>query len=1209
MAKKKKKSSAPSGFTWSRNRGNVTVGWKNHGYNDQKFRTKTATSKKTDWSPKKGGSISKSASSYTFKLAASAYYPETNVYLKWVDIDVCGTTKDTSKINYTQSPWASPGVFKFEPPRKPTSVGHSQISSKYTAFVVEIGEHVNNKTYWGTKVQYQTCLVLNSDYATYDKIPQSAKKNTAGENSNAYWTIYNSIIDRDETSFTYYANDTEHVGDAEKAVRWFRARVVGPAGASGWVEDHIAYSEPKAVSEIKASATKNDSGTYNCKVTWTSLNSLNNPIDTIQIQYSISTPSYNPITDKITPASTNWQVAEIGGDNTLTPSLVKKTTDTKTYKLTEYFVIPELMPKDQMIFVRVNTTNNGKSTYGDITYVTDENGDILDKNTVLSAPENLYVEPLQDNLVRVIFDNQCEVSGAFVAVGFLTEEASRVYKSLFSDVSDDRFGRINPGRRGYWYDVTETKYNAIAIIPLTATGEITSVIDIPASLINSDYSLVLQTFVGPTPEKTGEFDGADIYTVTYKLSSDAIQFGDIPQPPTILNLENLLDGNVRISFDWAWDGAKSAEIAWSNYALAMESTDEPSSYIMTDTKRNSVIIKDLEVGVTWYFWVRYLSDTRVTPWSNPRLIALTSAPNIPSLSATKYYILLNGEDTTTLSWSYVSTDNTEQAAATIAQIIGVGDDISFKAKGDGETTTFDVGGLIDEVKSATVNGEDAQVTSDDSSVIFGTAPDEGTEIEVIFTSTDAYYKPIIKIPNEEQDNPTVQNTLLDASDIDGWEVGGEYSLAVKVASESMLESEWSDPITIAVPEPLTCSITTNLYDGDISDEDPYPKLQTLATPLIVTVSGFKESTDSVSVYIERAENYFIDRPDGGIYGGYTGETVFAETQYGIGEFSIEQTEIRGYLDDTAPYRIVAIIQDKYGQVATAEQEFVVAWAHQALMPNAQISVDRSNLLVFIKILKPEEGEVAEGDVCDIYRASVDGWELVYDGATFDTTYVDPYPTLGEHGGHRIVYRTFNGDYIDANNQFAWVDFDPEDGDLIESYSNIIDFGSDRCELWFNTDLSNKWAKDFQKTKYLGGSIQGDWNEGVEKSGSISTYEITSEISNIEAFHRLGEYSGECRVRTTDGSNYVANVNINESISHDHYYDPQGAYTNLASYSLDIERVDSPTRTLIALRDGDIEGFNIGEWFGASPLIIDEEHSGGLVLPNDKILTLVQPEGD
>lgn len=1206
MAKKKKKSSAPSGFKWSRNRGKVTVSWKTHGYDSQKRRVKVATSKKKSpsWSPKKGKSISKSSSSYSFDLKASSYYPETSTRLKWVDIEVRGTTKDTDKINYTESDWSSPKTFEFKAPRKPTSVAHSQASAKVTIFGVEIGEHVNNKGYWATKVQYQSCLVLDSDYATYEDIPQDAKKNTVGESSKAYWVIYNSITGQDQTTFDYEANDTSAVGDATKAVRWFRARVCGPAGPSDWVEDYIAYSEAKITSNTKAILSKDDStGVYDCAVTFSALNSLNNPIETIQIQYSISVPSYNPITDKITPSSTDWQTAEIGGNNTLTPSMVKKSTSTKEYEITERFVIPTTIEKDHMVFVRVNTTNNGKPTYGDIVYATGENGEILDKTTLLSTPTDPVLTTLQDNLIQVRFNNECAVNGAFATIGILTNEEVDVYQSTY-----------NTRRKyvaGNWSTATVVKSTIIGIVQLNGSGEYSKTLAIPTSLVESEteYSIAVQTVVGKATE-TGEKEGASVYTVTSRLSSEYVHLGELPKAPTILGLDNLLEGNVRVTFDWAWESAKSAEIAWSDYELAMESNDFPSSYVLADTRRNSVIIKNLEVGKTWHFWVRYLNDTQVTPWSNVKSIGLTSAPNVPALAATKYYILLDGKDTSTLSWSYVSTDTTEQAAATIAQILSPGEDITVTVTADGESTEYDMGAPIDTIKSVKVNGTTTSVTRSGNNIVFSSAPAEASEIVAVFTSSEDYYKTLIKVPNEDQPKGTDQYTILDASDIPEWKEGGEYSLTVKVVSKSNLESEWSDPITMAVPEPLTCQLTTNLYTGDISDDEQDPKLKefTADNPLIITVSGYREETDEINVYIERSENYFIDRPDGGIYGGYAGETIFSDVQYGDGEFVVDPSEIRGYLDDTAPYVIKATIEDKYGQIAPEEQEFVVDWTHQALMPNAQMAVDDKNMLAFIKILEPEEGTVADGDVCDIYRASVDGWELVYDGATFGTTYVDPYPTIGEHGGHRVVYRTYNGDYM-IGKDFAWIDFDPIDGDLVESISHIIDFGGDRCEVMFNADLSNNWNKDFRKTRYLGGSIQGDWNAGVEKSGSISTYEITSDISNIETLHRLAEYTGECRIRTTDGSNYVGNVNISESTPHDPYYDPQGVFTKLASYSLDIERVDSPTKTLIALKDGDIEGFSIGEWFGANPIIFDNDYNGGLVMPDGKLLTLVQPEGD
>ena len=68
-----------------------------------------------------------------------------------------------------------------------------------------------------------------------------------------------------------------------------------------------------------------------------------------------------------------------------------------------------------------------------------------------------------------------------------------------------------------------------------------------------------------------------------------------------------------------------------------------------------------------------------------------------------------------------------------------------------------------------------------------------------------------------------------------------------------------------------------------------------------------------------------------------------------------------------------------------------------------------------------DGYTAEtGDVCDIYRLSVDRPALIVRNAIYGITYVDPYPAFNEHGGHLVVAKTANEDYITSDGRLAWL---------------------------------------------------------------------------------------------------------------------------------------------------------------------------------------------
>lgn len=338
-------------------------------------------------------------------------------------------------------------------------------------------------------------------------------------------------------------------------------------------------------------------------------------------------------------------------------------------------------------------------------------------------------------------------------------------------------------------------------------------------------------------------------------------------------------------------------------------------------------------------------------------------------------------------------------------------------------------------------------------------------------------------------------------------------------------------------------------------------------PFSLTVTGAGEG-GLTSVTIERSEDYALDRPDEDKFQGHKGEVVLQTSPPIVGEEQIvfQVEDLLGSLDDGASYLIRAIVQDGLGQRAEAVLGFEVHWRDQAVEPSAEITLDQEELIAFIKPLAVEG--MLPTDVADIYRLSADKPKLIVKGATFGETYVDPFPALGDMGGHRIVTRTKNGDYITEDNQLAMVDspeleVNPLDN---EELLNIIDFDGRQILFYWDSNYSNTWTKDFQRTRYLGGSDQGDWNEGIERTGNLTSRAITVlDQEMVKDVRRLAEYSGLCHVRTADGSSYSADVQVSD----DYVDDDQGMVVN---YSLSITRVD----------EQELDGMTLDQWNAENP---------------------------
>jgi hypothetical protein len=401
---------------------------------------------------------------------------------------------------------------------------------------------------------------------------------------------------------------------------------------------------------------------------------------------------------------------------------------------------------------------------------------------------------------------------------------------------------------------------------------------------------------------------------------------------------------------------------------------------------------------------------------------------------------------------------------------------------------------------------------------------------------------------------TVQHVTLNAEEL-GWNTGEEHSLVVKVYSASGRETAWSDPASVYIAEPMTCTISQSslVEQTETVDGAEVTQHALTAMPLTVTVVGAGEGITMLSV--ERTETYHMERPDESDIYGYEGEIIYTTSQTGESQIIINRDDFIGRLDDGAHYKLVATVQDGLGQSASAEIPFIVNWSHQAVIPSGTVSIDTDHLAAMLKPVAPS-GAIA-GDTCDIYRLSVDRPQLIYEEASFGTTYVDPYPTIGEYGGYRFVMKTVDGDYITADNELAWTDV--EGG--IEADGNIIDFGTGQIELEYNPEVSSKWAKDFKQTAYLGGSIQGDWNPAVSRTATVSSVAVTAtDQETIEAMRRLATHAGICHVRTKDGSSYAADVQVSESYSMSDGH-------KLASFSLSITRVDPE----------ELDGMTLAEW--------------------------------
>ncbi len=673
------------------------------------------------------------------------------------------------------------------------------------------------------------------------------------------------------------------------------------------------------------------------------------------------------------------------------------------------------------------------------------------------------------------------------------------------------------------------------IVAIFAHGTTTGTVNVPGIVGKSKSSFGAYAFVGT-------YTGTVINTLLMRSAAAMDEDIAAVAPAWVSMSAGSQDKSVRVNWAWSWAGAHSAEIGWADHDDAWESTDQPKTYLIED-KVTSWVVAGLEAGKRWYFRVRLkgLIDTdEVTgPWSAIYDYDLSSIPDRPGLILSKSVI--NSGQSVTARWAYSADDSTQQQYAEICLATITAGVVSYGAI-IAKTTTAQTVEIVRDWTADTTYYLCLRLTSTAGRV------SEWSEPVALMVA------PPVSISLEESTNYWILGQITTT----------EYE-DFEPISQSITPPGW----TLHVTSPNLVGHTE--YEGDV-EHGNYRKIEYKPSqgatpfidglPLTVTVTG-AGSTGTTIVSVIRAEDYHIYRPDDSEIDGYEGETIATLSQTGESAMSITTDNLVGCLDDGAKYIIRCTVIDKYGQTASLDYPFTVDWTHQPGIPSATVEIDEYQRIAIITPIAPDN--YVAGDVCDIYRISTDKPELIVKGAAFGTAYVDPYPAFGDSSGHRIVTRTANGDYVTQSNELAWFLCDFGIGDVIEDDLMVIDVNGDQIELPYDLTLQNSWSKDFKRTSYLGGSVQGDWNPAVTRDISANTVIVRGEdLDDQIEMRRLAGYAGAAHIRTPDGSSVACDIQVRESQSYD---------SQRVSYSLAIKVVDPQAP----------EGMTLAEWNSMNPV--------------------------
>lgn len=1168
MATKQPITVRPSGLTITRNKYAFTIRWKiaDADYRDGQQLQYYNYSKKA-WM---NITINQFQVQATMAFNKDLYYPIGKAKMGTFMVRVRGnrrkysvTDTRTGKVttyNPTVSAWARQDYI-VKKPMKPTLTAtlsnekHNECTFAWTHdFSTSIHE-------WCYDLLWESVLIKNCN-----------SPNGAEQNWKATQNGYMTGTSRTSTSIAIEEQTEDLI--TSSYTRWFRICARGPAGDSAWVYAKHVYAKPKQaiVNEKKTGVTRSATGGYTCKVEWKAESNHAYPIDLTTVQYAFEIP----VNGMNCPDNAGWNNANVSGDTSGADAAA--------------FSIGGVVSDDQCLFVRVNTRHDHESntTYGKAIRVA---------SGALTEPANLSVTMDESTRrARISADNRALPNNprCFLAV---------IYRTVTKTKSDKK---------------TTSK-----VIGVIDHGESSVTVQAPALAANTTEGFAVKAVLGSYTYTENQTTHVRSYSLNELMTSTIVDDGgEIPKAPSTVTLSKTDDEDtIKVAFSWSWRLATAAEISWADNPNAWESTSQPKTYEIDNTHAGRWYITGLATGKTWYVRVRLKSGSSdgdtYGAYSETKSINLSTAPSIPVLTLSDGVITKKGK--VTASWTYSAADGSRQAYAVVAEVVTSGGTTTYhqikrvttakkltiKAsdhnwrtgqthllavrvvsssglESDGWSVPVPISiadpltaritntnlvaesrNVLENTAETTTNNGITYTVQDD-----GTVKAEGTAtadaaLSLYFTPAGGNYYFNGAIGGSESTYYVFLYDVTDSHMAYQWDGTTTALICTDGESEQFrAEAGHQYRMTLRVKEGTT--VDTIFYpmvrkstDNDDSYEFYHEVLTLKSTPLRVTVTG-AGAGGRTTITVERAEDYQIDRPDETDFYGFEGETIYSRTFMGEAEDSIQLSELVGSLDDGASYRIIASVQDGLGQSSTTEQTFVVHWSRQAKMPSATVVVDNEN---YICKMIPAATNPASGDTCDIYRLSVDRPELIYPNATFGETYVDPYPAIGEFGGHRFVYRTANGDYITNDDRIAFYDTRAEQGDTIESDYTIIDFAGGRILLNRNLDIGNKWKKDFEETQYLGGSVQGDWNPAVSREASVNTVAVSIlDQETIQMMRRLAVHAGVCHVRTSDGSSYNADVQVSDKYNHSNG-------RNVIEYDLSITRVDPET----------YDGLTLDEW--------------------------------
>lgn len=575
------------------------------------------------------------------------------------------------------------------------------------------------------------------------------------------------------------------------------------------------------------------------------------------------------------------------------------------------------------------------------------------------------------------------------------------------------------------------------------------------------------------------------------------------------------------------------QVAWSKNQYALQSTEQPtqSDFDWQDSTAQwtsttppfdttgTVYISGLEEGKTYYVWARRVmvlnNETTYGDWSEMATVIPTSAPAwvelaSPNVIARGEQLPLTwtfGSEATQTGWHLTDSDGKVWASGTDA---------------DGATTipADKLVGVDSLTLTVSVTTGGGWVTSTPKVTLIAERP----TCEVSMGSDTVTEQPVIA--SIECDTAGVETTAYIVANGITYAMpdGSRTQFAGDIIWASTLSPEWSEA-TEGYEAELMLPSGIDIVDGGtyelmVSVTDRSTGLSSDVSSVQFSVNwGHKASAPTATITPDKSTlscDVLVTAPS--VYGRYG--------------FTLDTTPVDGrtyYSKNGTTYTEVVSVPDDYelteDTVIDEDKTYYTRSGTEGAYEYTEVSEpDVEDIATYYEKFPGNPSELGYyelmPDVCDLYRVTPDGADLIASDVEFGSTVKDllaPFTSAqsGVATSYIVATRTVDG-------AVAWreVEYTLHAGGL------VLDWPGNRLALPFNVENDESFDKDFESRTHMDGKTEGYWEDGSTRNASISTDLIRLDSSDErELVRSVARYCGAVFVRAGNGIAFDADVQI------------------------------------------------------------------------------------